>query len=46
LTGFLAEAFLKRGFCGLGTVKAAFLAFKTIVFGFFKGVLYIKRLVV
>jgi hypothetical protein len=42
----LAEAFLERGFCSLNTVKAAFLAFKTTVFGFFKGVLYVKRLVV
>jgi hypothetical protein len=46
LTGFLAGAFLKEGFCSLGTVGAAFLAFGTIAFGFFKGALHVKRLVV
>jgi hypothetical protein len=46
LTGFLAEAFLKEGFCSLGTVRAAFLAFETTVFGFFKGVLHKERLAV
>jgi hypothetical protein len=46
LTGFLAGAFLKEGFCSLGTVRAAFLAFKTIAFGFFKGVLRKERLAV
>jgi hypothetical protein len=46
LTGFIAKAFLKEGFCGLGTVKAAFLAFKITAFGFFKGVLRVKRLAV
>jgi hypothetical protein len=44
LTGFLAGAFLKEGFCSLGTVEAAFLAFKTTAFGFFKGALCAKRL--
>jgi hypothetical protein len=33
----LARAFLEEGFYSLGTVKAAFLAFGTIAFGFFKG---------
>jgi hypothetical protein len=46
LTGFLAGAFLKGGFCSLGTVGAAFLAFETTVFSFFEGALRIKRLVV
>jgi hypothetical protein len=46
LTGFLARAFLKEGFYSLGTVKTAFLAFKTIVFSFFKGALRVKRLAV
>jgi hypothetical protein len=46
LTGFLVRAFLKGGFCSLGTVRAAFLAFKTITFGFFEGVLRVKRLAV
>jgi hypothetical protein len=30
LTGFSARAFLERGFYGLVTVKAAFLAFETV----------------
>jgi hypothetical protein len=42
----LAGAFLKKGFCGLGTVKAAFLAFKTIAFSFFKSILRVKKLAV
>jgi hypothetical protein len=42
----LAKAFLKEGFCSLNTVRAAFLAFKTIVFSFFKDVLYAKKLAV
>jgi hypothetical protein len=42
----LAGAFLKEGFYSLGTVGAAFLAFKTTAFGFFKGVLRVKRLAV
>jgi hypothetical protein len=42
----LAGAFLKEGFYSLGTVKAAFLAFKTTAFGFFKGVLRTKKLAV
>jgi hypothetical protein len=42
----LAGAFLKRGFYSLSTVGAAFLAFKTIAFGFFKGALRAKRLAV
>jgi hypothetical protein len=46
LTGFLAGAFLKGGFCSLGTVRAAFLAFETTAFSFFKGVLRAKRLAV
>jgi hypothetical protein len=46
LTGFLAEAFLKGGFCSLSTVEAAFLAFETTAFGFFKGVLRAERLAV
>jgi hypothetical protein len=46
LTGFLAGAFLEKGFCSLGTVGAAFLAFRTIVFGFFKGALREERLAV
>jgi hypothetical protein len=46
LTGFLAGAFLEEGFCSLGTVKAAFLAFKITAFGFFEGVLREERLAV
>jgi hypothetical protein len=46
LPGFLAKAFLKEGFCGLGIDKAAFLAFKITAFGFFEGVLRAKRLAV
>jgi hypothetical protein len=46
LTGFLARASLKEGFCSLNTVKAAFLAFKTTAFSFFKGALHAKRLAV
>jgi hypothetical protein len=46
LTGFLAGAFLEEGFCSLGTVEAAFLAFKTTAFGFFEGVLRGERLAV
>jgi hypothetical protein len=46
LTGFLARAFLKEGFCSLGTVGAAFLAFGTTAFGFFKGALREERLAV
>jgi hypothetical protein len=42
----LAGAFLKEGFCSLGTVKAAFLAFETTAFGFFKGVLRGERLAI
>jgi hypothetical protein len=42
----LTGAYLKGSFCSLSTVGAAFLAFKTIAFGFFKGVLYVKRLAV
>jgi hypothetical protein len=42
----LAGAFLKGGFCSLGTVGAAFLAFKTTAFGFFKGVLREEKLAV
>jgi hypothetical protein len=46
LTGFLAGAFLKEGFCSLSTVRAAFLVFETTAFGFFKGALRAKRLAV
>jgi hypothetical protein len=46
LTGFLAGAFLEKGFYSLGTVRAAFLAFGTTAFGFFKGALRVKRLAV
>jgi hypothetical protein len=46
LTGFLARAFLEKGFYSLSTVRIAFLAFKTIAFGFFKGALRAKRLAV
>jgi hypothetical protein len=42
----LAGAFLKKGFYSLSTVEAAFLAFRTTAFGFFKGVLRAKRLAV
>jgi hypothetical protein len=42
----LAGAFLKEGFCSLSTVRAAFLAFKTTAFNFFKGVLRGERLAV
>jgi hypothetical protein len=42
----LAGAFLKGGFCSLGTVEAAFLAFGTTAFGFFKGALRGERLAV
>jgi hypothetical protein len=42
----LAGAFLEGGFYSLGTVKAAFLAFRTTVFSFFKGVLREERLAV
>jgi hypothetical protein len=42
----LAGVFLKEGFYSLGTVRAAFLAFKPTVFSFFKGVLRAKRLAI
>jgi hypothetical protein len=42
----LAGAFLKEGFYSLCTVRAAFLAFKTIAFSFFKDVLHVERLAV
>jgi hypothetical protein len=43
---FFGRSLLKRGFYSLGTVKAAFLAFGTTAFGFFKGALHTKRLAV
>jgi hypothetical protein len=42
----LAGAFLKEGFYSLGTVGAAFLAFETTAFSFFKSALHAKRLAV
>jgi hypothetical protein len=43
---FFGQSFLKEGFCSLGTVEAAFLAFKTTAFSFFKGALRTERLAV
>jgi hypothetical protein len=42
----LTKTFLKKGFYGLGIIKAAFLAFKITVFNFFKSVLHTKKLAV
>jgi hypothetical protein len=42
----LAGAFLKGGFCSLGMVEGAFLAFETTAFGFFEGALHGERLAV